>query len=123
MRIVGIARFLILWALQALSLGGCGDSTTEPREPDVPTGTIFGTVRNGGAPIDATVRATRVDLPDRGGVRYDVVSAFACHVIGPVAPTMWKLTASFRPSNSGLTKPVDAGPGIDFDVGAEAGTH
>ncbi len=40
-------------------------------------------------------------LPDRGAERYEVVSALACHVIGPVDPTAWKLTTSFRPASSG----------------------
>src|SRR5437870_13227787 len=31
---------------------------------------------------------------------YDVWSAFACHVIGPLSPGTWKLTASFRPARS-----------------------
>lgn len=29
-------------------------------------------------------------------------SALACQVIGPLSPTMWKLTASLRPSNSAV---------------------
>src|SRR5258708_6898104 len=37
-------------------------------------------------------------LPAPGGVTYDVVRDFACHVIGPLSPTTWKLTASLRPS-------------------------
>ena len=64
MKIVAIARWLLLGALQGLCLGACGESTTEPQEPDLPTGTILGTVRSGGIPLDATVRATRVGLPD-----------------------------------------------------------
>src|SRR5947207_13497136 len=31
--------------------------------------------------------------PAPGGVMYDVVSALACHVIGPLSPATWKLTA------------------------------
>src|SRR5688500_18170393 len=33
-----------------------------------------------------------------GAVRYDVCSAFACHVIGPLSPTTRNVTASFLPS-------------------------
>ena len=39
--------------------------------------------------------------PASGAVMYDVVSALACHVIGPLSPTTWKLTASLRPFNIG----------------------
>ena len=31
--------------------------------------------------------SSRPRLPARGPVRYEVVSAFACHVIGPLGPT------------------------------------
>src|SRR5215203_5009655 len=37
-------------------------------------------------------------LPLPGPLTYDVCSALACHVIGPVDPAAWKLTASLRPS-------------------------
>src|ERR1051325_254226 len=36
--------------------------------------------------------------PAPGAVRYEVVRAFACHVMGPLSPAMWKLTASLRPA-------------------------
>ena len=40
--------------------------------------------------------------PAPGIETYDVWSAFACHVIGPLSPGTWKLTASFRPVRSAL---------------------
>src|ERR1700675_510333 len=39
--------------------------------------------------------------PAPGAVRYEVVSALACHVIGPLSPTTWKLTESLRPRSKG----------------------
>src|ERR1043166_8963832 len=36
-------------------------------------------------------------VPAPGAVRYEVVRAFACQVMGPLSPAMWKLTASLRP--------------------------
>src|SRR5690349_20180289 len=39
--------------------------------------------------------------PAPGAVRYEVCSALACQVIGPLSPTTWKLTASLRPLSSG----------------------
>src|SRR5215467_4428081 len=51
--------------------------------------------------------------PTPGIDRYDVVIAFACHVIGPLSPTTWKLTASRRPTSIGsagfLTNGSDTG--------------
>src|SRR5215813_15530093 len=51
--------------------------------------------------------------PAPGAVRYDVVSAFACQVIGPLSPAIWKLMLSLRPFRSGsaedLTKSRDTG--------------
>src|SRR5258708_4781328 len=49
--------------------------------------------------------------PAPGAVKYDVVSALACHVIGPLSPTTWKLTASFRPASSGCTGSCTNGKG------------
>ena len=40
--------------------------------------------------------------PEPGGVTYEVCSALACQVIGPLSPATWKLTASLRPFSSGL---------------------
>src|SRR5262249_13735358 len=40
--------------------------------------------------------------PASGAVMKDVVSALACHVIGPLSPTTWQLRASLRPANSGV---------------------
>src|SRR5215831_16116304 len=39
--------------------------------------------------------------PAPGAVRYDVVSPFACQVIGPLSPAIWKLMLSLRPLRSG----------------------
>src|SRR5215467_10016656 len=51
--------------------------------------------------------------PAPGIDRYDVVIAFACHVIGPLSPATWKLTARRRPTSIGsagsLTNGNDAG--------------
>src|SRR5712671_2216381 len=38
--------------------------------------------------------------PAPGAVTYEVCSALACQVIGPLAPATWKLTASLRPRSS-----------------------
>src|SRR4029079_17466524 len=35
--------------------------------------------------------------PDPGAERYEVASALACQVIGPLSPATWKLTASLLP--------------------------
>src|SRR4051812_40250942 len=44
--------------------------------------------------------------PAPGALRYDVVSPFACHVIGPLSPTTWKLTASLAPgAAAGIATP------------------
>src|SRR5437660_7716838 len=40
--------------------------------------------------------------PAPGIERYEVWSAFACQVIGPLSPGTWKLTASLRPASSEL---------------------
>ena len=40
--------------------------------------------------------------PAPGAVTYDVCSALACQVIGPVSPATWKQIASLRPASSGL---------------------
>src|SRR4051794_39261135 len=37
--------------------------------------------------------------PAPGAVTYDVCSALACQVIGPVSPATWKLTPSLRPAS------------------------
>ena len=39
--------------------------------------------------------------PASGALRYELVRALACHVIGPLSPATWKLTASLRPFRSG----------------------
>ena len=41
--------------------------------------------------------------PAPRSVTYEVVIALACHVIGPVEPTVWKLTASFLPAMAVLS--------------------
>ena len=38
--------------------------------------------------------------------------AFACHVIGPLSPTMWKLTASLRPSSIAALVALANGSGV-----------
>src|SRR5262245_10882826 len=53
-------------------------------------------VVNGNAASDSS----RPRAPAFGGVTYEVCSALACHVIGPLEPATWKLTASLRPSNA-----------------------
>ena len=40
--------------------------------------------------------------PAPGAVKYEVVGALACQVIGPLSPTTWKLTGSLGPSNSAV---------------------
>ena len=105
MRTVGMARWLILWALQGLCFSGCGESPTEPREPDLPTGAILGTVRSGGIPLDATVRATRVDLPDgdqslfefkvRPDGRYGLDVPMGRYVVGLRFGRSWDLTYTY----------------------------
>ena len=41
--------------------------------------------------------------PAPRSVTYEVVIALACHVIGPVEPTVWKLIASFLPAMAVLS--------------------
>src|ERR1700754_2922392 len=43
--------------------------------------------------------ASSVRTPLFDALIYEVVSALACHVIGPVSPTTWKLTARRRPAS------------------------
>src|SRR5712671_168820 len=38
--------------------------------------------------------------PAPGAVTYEVCSALACQVIGPLSPATWKLTASLRPASA-----------------------
>src|SRR5215471_15754003 len=49
---------------------------------------------------NAASSSTAPLAPASGAVMKEVVSALACHVIGPLSPTTWKLTASLRPSSS-----------------------
>src|SRR5215471_14516349 len=60
--------------------------------------------------------------PAPGIDRYDVVIAFACHVIGPLSPATWKLTASRRPTSIGsaglLTNGNDTGSDTTSAPGA-----
>src|SRR5712691_1359037 len=41
--------------------------------------------------------------PAPGLVMYEVCIPLECHVIGPLVPTTWKLTASFRPSSENFS--------------------
>src|SRR5215468_998921 len=41
--------------------------------------------------------------PASGAVTNEVVNPLACHVIGPLSPATWKLTASLRPASSGTS--------------------
>ena len=55
--------------------------------------------------VDDSGNADSLSSPPRapapGAVRYEVVSALACQVIGPLSPTTWKLTARRRPTSIG----------------------
>src|SRR5688500_5197099 len=67
---------------------------------------------------NAASSSSPVCTPDRGRLRYEVCNAFACHVIGPLAPATRNDTANLRPSVSAPAGSFSSIPSLYMDAPA-----